>query len=183
MLLEAVRIVAAAMTHETTGVNAQLVALPLDTNPETGVLDARPDPIKRVLTEVDDHQVALDTDVGDWPVLVVTVDQPGEADEVVIGSGYALKLRVPVTIRYVVRYADAVTKRRHTFYVLRAICRALEQLATDQVTSDRNGVTVELLERVEVGVLDVPNDEDSPSTLLRGAVVGTLVVRDTWTGA
>ena len=119
--LAALRMVRAALAHPETGVEAQLLALPLDGD------DARPEPPAAILDATADDSVTGKHPVADWPLLVLACEHPAGATRAGAG-GFALDVpSLLLGVAYATRNtAEAAESYRATSYTLAAAMRALE---------------------------------------------------------
>jgi hypothetical protein len=118
-----VRLVREALEDPTTGVNAQLAALA----PLAG--DAIPEPIVRILSTTADDEVVSRGCFVDWPVLVVSADEPAVLNLAGAGSLPAKAFDVaslPITVLLVTRDQDTAAAMVATDYYLFAAALAID---------------------------------------------------------
>lgn len=149
MLIPTIRMVRAALEDAITGVNAQLLALPLDTPDGATEADSRPEPVAAILDpSVDDAVVRAKTRLTEWPVLVITAEAPS-VTTVPSVTGLKLEAReLVVSVTYVTREGDSAQGFRDAEYTLRAAIRALNAglfAASAQPARQRAGFNIHAL--------------------------------------
>ena len=123
MYLEAVEIVADWLKDGEHGVNNLLLSLPLD----AGEAD-RPPQIALIQDEARDDAVILRKEPIDFPAIYVLLEDPilvNAVDPTVIQQRIE---ELPISIRYITRNVEPVSRRRHTMYTLRAILKSMNRL-------------------------------------------------------
>lgn len=124
MIVEVPELLAAALRHDTYGVNAQLESVPLREGHE------RPPDLVAVLEPTEDDTAARNPETpNEWPVVVVSWQNVGDVDGTVTRQNrdagtYTLALS------YVTRRADCAAAVRDAGYTLRAMLRTLRVLET-----------------------------------------------------
>lgn len=168
-----------ALTDNTTGVAAQLLAIPKDAEDAGITLDA---PLK-VLDPTRHDATALGGAQQDFDVLTVTADEPAEAD----GETHTINVhhrqadRMSIAVRWIRRDADSAAAVRDALYVERATVRALRQwllIDGDDPKRKRNGVTVVTCNKMTYGPTDEVFTEPNDGLRALMKVLLDLTVRD-----
>lgn len=155
MILETVRVWAAALRDTTLGVNAQLPSVPLDAG------DSTPRDVRWVLDVTEDNAAFEGRLPGDWPGLIVSPD--GNAAR--MDGQSATQLRdaqgVGVATEFVTGDGDLSTGLRDGFYTLRAVLRTLDDLMdqTNEASRRLNSVLVIKCDDIRMGAISVDDDE------------------------
>lgn len=178
MHLEVIRMLVDALSDDTTGVNQQLETLPRDT--ADGNLEISP--IVKFLDPTSDDPAALRSSQLDFPVIVVTADEPALADGMVhtLNVHHRQVDSMPISIRYITRNADSAASVAKALYTLRAIVKALRQwlqIDGNDPRRKRNDIGVVGCEQIRYGPVDEVVDEKDGITVL-AAVRLELTVRD-----
>ncbi len=172
MIVETIDLFAEALESGTYGVNAQLDTL----ERETG--DPSPARIKAVLSSLRSDDVARGEAGPHWPVLVLTVEEPAEA-EGEVATVYRDARRFPVTVRYVSREPDTAQGVRDGLYTMRAILRTLAKWSQDDpdgATRKRRGIVVVSTNSVLFG--EAREDPAADGAAVTAKLVADLYVRD-----
>lgn len=179
MHLEVIRMLVDALNDPATGVGVQLETVPRDAE-DANITIIAP---SAVLDPSRNDQTALGGPQLDFPVLVVSADEPATAD----GETHTLNVHhrqsdsMPISVRLVTREADSADAVRDALYTERAIIRAIRQwllIDADNAKRKRNGVSVITCERLTYAPVDelVGKPEDPLQVLL--AIRLDLTVRD-----
>lgn len=169
MILETIRTWARGLGHAGAGVNAKLAAQGTDGD------DPVPPLVKRILDTTQDAE-AWDSEGGlDWPIIIVSADQPGRfVGEV---SQVWRDGEITVAARYVTGDADADHAARDGLYTCRAIVAATREWLKNERQADRtlNGVTVVAAREIVWGLVE----PDPELGNVVAAVEARFSVRDT----
>lgn len=179
MHLEVIRMIVDALTDSTTGVQKQLDTVPKDPEDVSITITA---PVK-YLDPTRDDQTALTGSQLDFPILLVSADEPAEAD----GDTHTINVHhrqadaMPIAIRMINREADSAAAVRDALYCERAVVRAIRQwliLPNDDAKRKRNGISVISCPSLRYGPVDeiIGKPEDKLEVMM--AVRLGLVVRD-----
>lgn len=171
-MVELVRMITAALAHPTYGVNAQIKAL----TPDDG--DNLPPTIVKILdvTRPDSDIILDQSRILDWPVLVVSLQNPIEGDRE-FGEVMRDYTTTEVFIDLVVGGRDAGLSTADVLYTIRCIIRTLRDLLAEANAADvvRGGICLLFLNRLTWG----PVAAELPSGMIVGTVVPDFAVRDT----
>ena len=173
MLTPVIRMVVAALTNATTGVNAQLLALALDGT------DARPDPVAAIISPTEDDAAVRPTHLVDWPVLSVTCAAPVTTTKPGVQGMSFDAPSVAITIAHITRDGDLGAKEwRDTDYILRATAKSLNAglFASDKAAARVRG-TVSILKQNSMTF--GPVTADLGNAQVTGAVDLNLHARET----
>lgn len=176
MIVETLRMVEAALLDATSGVNAQLAVLPLDTPNGSAVPDPRPAPV--TVRNAADHDTAVrEAEETAFPLLLVDLLQPATAWGQVWSGVRDAKLELIVA--YLVDAGDVAGKTRATDYTLRAAAKAIHAglLAAGKrdTVGTRNGFVLSVAHEMDYG----PTHEAHAGGVMTGAVKLHCTVRDT----
>lgn len=167
MIVESDRLVADWLADATTGVNACLLALPLDGS------DARPVPFASITDETRDGPTARGEFPTARPALAVSIDVIQELDGTVVTvtrDGH-LKIR----LRVAVDNPDTAAAMTAMGYYLRAALRSLRKLfEVDESLRVRNQIYLETCITLALQTYPPPAE----SGTVTGAILATLQLRD-----
>lgn len=177
MILEATRLIAAALADATYGVNATLDNAPTD----TGVTEA---PAVTVLNSTTDGRVARggvpNLEPSEFPALLVT---PNDAPVDQMSPGvrpWPPDATVTVLIRYACHAIDTAKCERDTSQTIRAVWRCLGQLM--QQPANGRARTMAQVALVSIRSMQAATlYESSNDTLVTGGVLVTCHMLDFWT--
>lgn len=168
-----IRMVKAALELPGAGVAEQLATLALDGT------DARPEALARILDPTADDEAVTQRGVPDWPVLVVTAEQPSIVNVADITGRHFDAPSVLVGVAYATRdTADAAQAWRDTDYTLNAVALTLNTnlFAADKGAARRRGsVVIVKCNAMTWGPVGV----DVPGGKVHGALLLDLYVRMT----
>ena len=171
MILSALRIIVAALEDPTIGVNAQILALPLDGN------DGRPSRIKYVRETTLDSDIVFGRLPADWPGLIVTADGATTIEGEIRNGVYQEGVGMAVAIRYATRDPDAAQANRNGLYTLTAIRRTINELFDTANQADRLRNGIYLISCREM--IEGPLFEERETGTITAALVAEFVARDT----
>lgn len=181
MHLEVLRMMVDALSDPATGIEAQLNSIPKDAED----LNVTITPPVKYLDPTRDEQAALKGEQLDFPVIVVSADEPAVADGMIhtMNVHHRQADHMPISVRYITREMDSADGVRDALYCERAILRALYQwLKLDGGDSKRmrNGVTVVSCPNLRYAPVDqlIPREGTDPLQVLM-AIRLELTVRDT----
>ncbi|HEX5437155.1 MAG TPA: hypothetical protein VFW98_08345 [Gemmatimonadaceae bacterium] len=168
-----VRMVKAALLAPVTGVEAQLDAFLYDGT------DTRPEALAAVLDPTADDAVVTQQGILDWPILVVTAEQPTTLHGQGVTGGYFDAPNLLVSVAYATRdTAEPARAWRDTDYTLRAIALALDAgLFASAAGAARVRGSVQIVKRNSMTY--GPINLSVPGGKVTGAVLLDLYVRDT----
>ena len=176
MILETVRMIAAALDDATIGVNATRASVPT----ATGV--SAP-PAVTVLDSTTDGRVGRggvpSLDPSEYPALLVSpADQP--VDQQTPGARpWPPDATVTVLVRYVTSNTDTAAAERDTSQTIRAVWRCMGQLMLPAGVALRTVAQVSLVSIRSMQAATLY--ESSEDTIVTGGVLVTCHVRDFWT--
>jgi hypothetical protein len=172
MLKEVTRIVADWLEDPTYGVNSKLAALQLDDGDDPSPL------IEKVLDPTRDDTATGGSSEPDWPVLVVSVDEPASM-EVGEESQLLLDAEVAVTIRLLTAEPSSARATQRTLDYLRAVHQSISELMTqaNNANRQRDGIDVLFAVSREWGEVEAVNEFEQGR--VTGAYVVLFRVRDT----
>lgn len=168
-----VRMVRAALEHETTGVEAQLDILTRDGD------DPRPEAIAAFLDVTRDDPAVTQKNIPEWPILVVAAEMPtvGKAASI---SGTVFDVpSFTVTVAYAVRQtAEAAQAWRDADYVMRACWEAFARglfASSTAAARTRGSIAIVKCNEMTYG----PINHDVSGGKVVGALLLNLHIRDT----
>lgn len=167
MRVQLTRMVAAPIANATTGLAVQLATLALDGT------DARPEVPTKIINPADDDAAVTQEGLTDWPLIVVTSEQPSRYTWT--GTVSPMRLDVPnhlVTIAYVTRDSvEASQAWRDASYTLHAVLKALLVglfASGKEAARTRGPLTIFKLNAADI----IPTDYK----LAKGTVSGALIL-------
>jgi len=167
-----VRMVAETLRDVATGVEWQLDGFTFDEN------DTRPERLAAILDPTADDAAVSHKDVPDWPVLVVTAEQPST---IALAGVQGFVIDAPnllVSVAYATRATvEPAQAWRDADYTMRAVIKALNAglFAADKGAARTRGpITLVKRNAMTYGPVDV----DVPGGKVRGALLLDLYVRD-----
>ena len=169
MVRETIKLYTNALRHPTYGVNAQLLALPL----EDGA--SRPDPFQLITNELENGTVARRYVNVDEPNISVALAQPADLDPAVITTVRDAEITLAVNIT--LANTDTEVGHDNTYTVMRAIERATAAFLKPANAADHqlNAIEVYQCTRMTHEVTDAYEE----STPLVGVLTLSFKVRDT----
>lgn len=168
-----IRMVKAVLADPTAGANAVLAAFPLDGS------DPRPEPLVKILDPSADDQAVTQKDIPDWPVAVVTCENPADAQFASVKGPWidypSLLSSVPIVTRDTV--APAVAWNKTSYYLAACVNSLLVGLFGSSQSAiaarSRGRVTIVRLNKLTYGATDY----NVPGGKVTGALLLDLYVR------
>lgn len=167
-MIEVIRVVTAALQHDTYGVNKQLQTIPLAEG------HRKPKLVKRFLDASENDEVLVAPRPLDYPSIVVSMQTRAESDSE-MGGVFRDWNSVEIFIDLIVGTAD-VFSARDVLYTLRAIIKSLHDLMDPVNSSDtqQNNVCIIAINSIAFE----PAALELPSGLIVGTVIPNFFVRD-----
>jgi hypothetical protein len=170
MIIETLRMVAAVLSDNALGVNAQLLALPLDGG------DVRPIPVASIKNAVDHDITIQEGEEPTFPIVVIDIAEPITAPTQIMSG--VRSCTVPLLIAYLKQNSSESQNNRDADYTLRAIVKSLSAglfaSGKRDTAGRRNSYVISKASDLRYG----PTQQPMYGALMVGAVQSTLTVRD-----